>query len=194
MLPRRLGFGAIVAMLSLASCAPGVAQEQDPDLTGAMVLESAAGCRFDPLTDHALEGVLLETNGMIHAPRVFVGSLSLVPRLEQHVEEGGSGKAVFTKARAAFPPNTRWHGLTPLALHGYYVDNPESDHYEERGIVFAETPEDLQSALHRMGQDVPLPPSSLELTEPGPYTGGCGGSIEIRREGAGSALVCGYGC
>jgi hypothetical protein len=188
---------SIVLAGTLAACSTGQAQEAGPDLTDAMVFESAAGCRFDPLTEHALDGVLLGNYGtrrMSHAPRVFVGPLELVPQVERE-EDSDDYPGIVHTGRAAFPTGTRWHGLTPQALHSYYFAPPETDHYEDRGILFADSPQRLHDALAAMGQAVPMAPESLELTDFGPFFGaGCGSSIEIRAEGQGSALVCGYGC
>jgi hypothetical protein len=172
-----------------------------PDLTGTMVLESAAGCRFDALTNHALEGLVLlsdwEPFTMRSVPQEFVGDLTLTPELTREAEPTGymdEERTIYT-ARAPFPAETAWHGLHPTALHGYYVSNPESDHYEERGVVFAETAQQLFDWLKAMGQEVPLSPESMEITDYGPYSGaGCGAGIQIRPEGEGSVLACGYGC
>ena len=172
-----------------------------PDLTGTMVLESAAGCRFDARTNHALEGMLLlsdwEPFTMRSVPQVFVGDLALVPEVTREAEPTGymdEERTIYT-SRAPFPAGTTWHGLHPTALHGYYVSVPESDHYEERGLVFAESAQQLFDRLKSMGQEVPLSPENMEITDYGPYSGaGCGAGIQIRPEGDGSVLACGYGC
>ena len=190
----------LTSLVLLGSCTVSKAHESTSggvDLTGVMVLESAAGCRFDANTAHALDGVLLSDFGapeMSHAKRVFVGDLELAPEVVREVDDGEFAVITHT-GRAAFPDGTRWHGLTPLALHSYYVSPPETDHYQERGIVFADSPQRLHDALEAMGEPVPLSPGALELTEYGPFWGaGCGSSIEVRAEGSGSILSCGYGC
>jgi hypothetical protein len=192
---------AIPSAMVLASCSASRAQDaasDGPDLTESMILESAAGCRFDPLTEHALDGMLLLTDWdpftMRSAPKVFVGDFALTPEVESKTEPGEWGATIYT-SRAPFPEGTRWNGLHPTALHGYYVNNPGSDHFEERGIVFADTPQELHDRLKAIEQEVPLPGENLPLTERGPYWGpGCFSAIEIRPEGEGSILGCGYGC
>jgi hypothetical protein len=191
---------AIPLAVALASCSESHAQDTaaaGPDITQTMILESAAGCRFDAVTNHALEGLLLPATyypfTMTSTPQVYIGELTLTPEMERAEVDGSFNRYTFS-SQAQFPEGTRWHGLKPTALHSFYAYNNETDHYEERGLIFADGPIEVQAALEQMGQSVPITPDYLELTDFGPFYGGCPSSIEIRPEGDGSALICGYGC
>jgi hypothetical protein len=207
---RRADIGGMrpFATLTLAVAAAGLAQacsvseaqerhDEPVDLTGVMELRSAAGCRFDALTNHALQGLLIldgfEPFAMSHAPEVAIGELRLRPQITREDDANYPGQ-VFYRSAVSLPTGSRWHGLTALELWSEYVHNPETDHYEQRGLTFAESPGRLRETLLTLGADVPLAPDFRELDDWGPYTGGCGGSIQITPVAQGAALVCNYGC
>jgi hypothetical protein len=189
-----------VATAGLAGCSSGRAQEQsmEPiDLTGAMELRSAGGCRFDARTDHAFRGLLMvdgfEPFEMAHAPEVAIGDLRLRPRMTRENSTNYPGGVVY-RSVVSLPPGSRWHGLTPLEMWSEYSHFPEIDHFEQRGLTFAEDPHRVRETLLAAGAEVPVAPGFLDLDDWGPYAGGCGATIQIAPVGGGSALVCSYGC
>ena len=198
-------FAALIAgCATLASCIDG-----EPGPVGArpgtsgnsldrvMILEDIAACRFDAATQSALDGLLTVEQDqpllMATADKTMIGgsALETVVEVEQHGWENGGG--VTYNATASFAGNARWHGLSPKALYSTYVQVPDKDHYEERGIMFADRTEAVRAALLAAGHDVPIAPAILVLTR-GPMAEGCGGAIQLRPEGDGTALACGYGC
>jgi len=185
---------------ALAACSSGRAQDRGAgqvDLTTVMQLQSAGGCRFDALTNHAFEGLLMVDSfgpfEMTHAPEVAIGDLRLRPQMTRESNPNYPGGLYFRSA-VSFPTRSRWNGLTPLEMWSDYSHNPEIDHAEARGITFAESPARVREALLAIGADVPVTPGYRELDDRGPYSGGCSANIEISPDPRGAALICSYGC
>ena len=92
--------GIVVPCLAaiLAACSAGQARQASAeretdslDLTETIALRDAGECRFDPLTEHAFEGLLLigwEPDSVTNAPVVALGTGRLAPQLERAPMEG----------------------------------------------------------------------------------------------------------
>jgi hypothetical protein len=191
---------AMAVVVLASACSPGRAQDRGAgaiDLTEAMRLQSAAGCRFDALTNHAFEGLLMIEGespfAMTHAPEVVVGNLRLHPQMTRE-RNTNYPDGVFYRSAASFPAGSRWHGLTLLEMWYEYSYNPGIDHAEQRGMTFAESADRLRETLLTVGADVPVEPDFRELDDWGPYAGGCSATIQIASTARGAALVCSYGC
>ena len=188
----------------LAACSPGQAREEtsEPaarplDLSGSIALRDAGACRFDPLTEHAFEGLLLmgdERDGVTSAPVVALGEGRFAPVFESApMPEATDGYRYSAQVR--LPDGSTWHGLRLTALWAEFFAPPETDSLYRRGLTFAASAEQVRAALAAMGADVPLAPQFRELGEFAAFSAGtCGGDILIESRPDGAALVCERGC
>ena len=191
----------LLLLFALAGCTVGQAQDNAPapaaDFSSAIVLREAGECRFDSLTEHAFEGLLLlhgDPDDAISAPLVAVGTARLVPQSRRGPMEGVVDGYVYD-SHVALPVGSTWHGLKIERLWAEFVAPPETDSLYRRGIHFAATPDQVREALAAHGSDVPLRPNYRELDEYTAFSSGtCGGAIMIEPAGEGASLVCERGC
>ena len=193
---------ALSLACGLAACGDGRAQDDAAppaaDYSAAIWLRDAGECRFDPLTEHAFEGLLLlggEPGETTAAPVVEIGEARLSPRLETAPMAGNPDGREY-RSQVAMPGGSEWHGLPLTRLWVEFIAPPETDSLYRRGLSLAASAEEVRRVLAEQGAAVPLAPDFRELGEYAPFSAGtCGGSIYIEAEpGGGASLVCDSGC
>ena len=187
----------------LAACSPGqVPQDaaepvQPVDLSAALALREAGECRFDPLTEHAFEGLLLigaEPDGVTSAPVIALGEARLTPRFDSGAMEGAPGGHEY-RSHVALPRGSTWNGLPIERLWVEFFAPPETDSLYRRGLTFRASPQAVQRTLASLGAEVPLSPDFRALDEYAPFSSvTCGGAIMIEPAEGGASLVCDRGC
>lgn len=139
-MPRAL---PIFFLVVLAGCNPA-----DPDLSGAIVFESAAECRLAPKTLRIFGELIVydEASGAPqHAPPVEVAGIgALQPSFKGPDEDG--------MVHAQLPLRGSWHGLTIMGLGLGFVPNSGVGY---RRILFSEPPETVRDKLNPMGFNLP---------------------------------------
>ncbi|HYD24825.1 MAG TPA: hypothetical protein VEB68_08500 [Croceibacterium sp.] len=191
----------LLLSLALVACSGGQAQDNaaapSGDFSSAIALRDASECRFDALTEHAFEGLLLlggDPDDAISAPVVAIGEARLAPQSKRAPMEGMPDGYVYT-AHVDLPANSTWHGLKIERLWVEFVAPPETDSLYRRGIRFAASPEEVREVLAAQGAEVPVAPKYSGLFEYAAFTAGtCGGGIFIERDSDGASLVCERGC
>ena len=184
-----------------AACFDGAAQDSPApptaDYSSAIALRDAGECRFDTITEHAFEGLLLigqDPDGVTSAPVVAVGTDRLTPQLERVAREGVPDGFEY-RAEVTLPAGSTWHGLPIERLWVEFVAPPETDSLYRRGIAFAATADQVRDTLAAQGAEVPVRPKYRELGEFSAFAGGtCGGAIMIEQDSRGASLVCDRGC
>jgi hypothetical protein len=195
------GIGIIAPCLAagLAACSPSQArQEPAPpalDLSGTIALRDATECRFDALTEHAFDGLLLiGPDEVTSAPVVALGQGRFAPQFTSETMEGAPEGREY-RSHVALPAGSTWHDLPLKTQWAEFVAPPETDSLYRRGLTFAATAEQVRAALAAQGADVPIAPKYRELGEFAAFSAGtCGGSIMIEPHQGGAALVCDRGC
>ena len=167
------------------------------DLSRVIALREAGECRFDALTEHAFEGLLLiggEPGEVTSAPMIALGESRYEPRFERAPTVGGNGGHEY-RSHARLPDGTTWQGLPLTELWVEFIAPPETDSLYRRGLAFAATPERVRAVLAANGHDVPVSPRFRELDELAFFAAAtCGGAILIEPRAEGAALVCERGC
>lgn len=183
---------------ALAACSNGQAEEAPArDFSSAIALRDAGACRFDPLTEHAFEGLMLlgwPPDDVTSAPIVALGESRFTPQFRSKPMQGAPDGHEYS-SHLDLPAGSTWHGLPIERMWVEFIAPPETDSLYRRGLTFRASPQALQRTLASLGSEVPLSPDFRALDENALFSSAtCGGAIMIEPADGGASLVCDRGC